>query len=276
MSLWPDRVGMTNDVPTPPLPEPPAETSNVELRNFHSPLHRRTSISELLEQSGVDARGWPRVKHPERSRSVRICAMHLEVVIALVIACAVASAWRGAWLVLDAAFLPERPVASAAASLGIGSILLWVATLVQPCLFANARRRPSRVSWLLDALFSYVGFWCCVFTWRGMWQLWDHGLGVGFAPAPRNLELERGGWLSHGVGSAVLVLMDALRSLNAPPMIYVSDSGPPLFGARTSPSWDGLLRIDRHLHSPKLPAEGSTNEWRSAVGLPPVEEDELF
>lgn len=239
-----------------------------------SSLHKRTNIKELLGTPGVDARGWPRGKHSVRPKVERICAMHLEILISLTIACAVASAWRGAWLVLDASFLPENPVVSSAASLAGGSVLLVLTTWIQPCLYAMARRHPSRVIWLLDGLFSYVGFWCCVLVWRGMWQLWDHALGVGFAPAPRNLQLERGGWLSHGVGTALLVLLDAVRSLNAPPMIYVSDSGPPIFGARTSPSWDGLLRLDRHFHKPKLPAD--SNEWRTAVGLPAVDEEQLF
>ena len=236
-------------------------------------LHRRTTIEAVLGQTQVDARGWPRAQMAlVRSAPLRIAAMHLEILIALIIACSVASAWRGAWLILDAAFLPEQPVVSAAVSLAIGSGLLWLATVVQPCLFAAVRLRPSHMSWILDAAFSYVGFWCSVFVWRGMWQLWDHALGVGFAPAPRNLELERSGWLSHAVGVVVLFFTDALRSLNAPPMIYVSDSGPPLFGARTSPSWDGLLRLDRYLRPPVLPK--NANEWRAAVGLPPVHEND--
>ena len=102
----------------------------------------------------------------------------------------------------------------------------------------------------------------------------DHALGVGLPAASRDHELERGGWLSHAVGTLLLVVLDALRSLNAPPMIYVADSGPPLLGARTSPSWDGLLRLDRHFFKPVLPDDA--NEWRSAVGLPPVDEDQMF
>ena len=206
--------------------------------------------------------------HAERKWSSRVLAMHIEPVLGVIIAFGVVSAWRGAWLVLDAAFIPETPSTSARASLAIGSFLLWLTTIVQPCLFGMARSHPTRLMWIADAVFSYLGLWCCVFFWRGVWQIWDQWLGVGFPPAPRNEELERGGWLSHGVGVAVVVMLDAVRSLNAPPMIYVSDSAPPLFGARTSPSWDGVLRLGRLKEMPPTPAD--VNEWRSAVGLPSV------
>jgi hypothetical protein len=95
-------------------------------------------------------------------------------------------------------------------------------------------------------------------------------MGVGLAPSTReiNWELERSGWLSHGVGTFSVLVLDATRSLNAPPMIYVSDSSPPILGARSSPSWDGLLRISHVFHVPDLPTE--RNDWRLAVGLPAV------
>jgi len=202
-----------------------------------------------------------------------------------VIACAVASAWRGAWQLLDLGLLPAMPVASATASLALGGSLLWIATLAQPCLFSIARRHPSRWCWIVDGLFSYCGGWCCVLVWRGAWHLWDHALGIQapFSPAAQSAaqsaaELERGAWLCHGMGTLLLLLLDALRSLNTAPMFYASDSGPPLFGARKSPKWpDDLLRLDKLFKRPELECGlAAWNEWRSAVGLPPVCEEKLF
>lgn len=206
----------------------------------------------------------------------RIREMHLEILFALMIATAVTSAWRGAWVILDAALLPHLPVASAGVSLGIGAFLVWLTTMLQPCLFEAARKYPSHRLWIMDALFSYVGFWCCVLTWRGVWQLWDHALALGVAASTRELnwELERSGWLSHGVGTVALLLLNATRSLNAPPMIYISDSSPPFLGARSSPAWGGLLRIGHYLHVPDLPKE--RNDWRVAVGLPAIHAETVF
>ena len=68
-------------------------------------------------------------------------------------------------------------------------------------------------------------------VWRGAWHLWDHALGIQapFSPAAQSAaqsaaELERGAWLCHGMGTLLLLLLDALRSLNTAPMFYASDS----------------------------------------------------
>lgn len=222
-----------------------------------APLDQRALAKQVCTQ------GWP--------MPLRLCVIHVQLLLALVISAAVVSAWRGAWVVLDASFLPESPLLSASLSVAIGCFILWSTTMWQPYLLIFARSQPSRVVWILDILFSYVALWCSVFVWRGVWQLWDQALGVGFDPAPPNPELERGGWLSHGVGTLAALLTGAMRSLSAAPMTYVSDSNPPVFGARSSPKLD-IWHLGRLWRAPQIPAV--LNEWRATVGLPLVLESE--
>jgi hypothetical protein len=191
--------------------------------------------------------------------------VQLELVTSVLVAIGVVSAWRGAWLVLDGQLLPGHPLASAAVSLVTGCVLLAVLSMLQPWLGHWARRHPGRAWWVADSAFTIAGLWVCVLVWRGVWQLWDHALGVGFAPGPPNLLLARGGWISHAAGLAVLLPMDALRSLNAPPMILSTDSAPPLFGARVTAGWHGVTWLRRWQTPPMMLR---THEWRSTVGLP--------
>eukprot|EP00435_Cladocopium_sp_Y103_P073593 s449_g44.t1 len=153
--------------------------------------------------------------------------VYVEWFVALVVAAAVASAWRGAWLVLDAELWPQRPTASAALGLGWGVVLFGILGFAQPCLAsAVGRARHKQIFWLVDAIYSYLGFWCCVLIWRGVWQLWDGALG--FAPVS-NEDLApgfvRGAWLSHCVGVSLLLAAGAMRSLNAPPTLILAELG---------------------------------------------------
>ncbi|CAK9011955.1 unnamed protein product [Durusdinium trenchii] len=194
-------------------------------------------------------------------------SVYAEWFVALLLAAAVASAWRGAWLVLDATLWPQRPAASAALGLGWGVVLFGILGFLQPCLAAVANRvRHRRVLWLVDAAYSYAGFWCCVLVWRGAWQLWDAALG--FLPeshetGPANM---RGAWMSHWVGVFVVLCAGGLRSLNAPPMLILSDTLPPLFGARATCGLRGFSRpLVRCREPPQLmPCQ----KWHEVVGLP--------
>lgn len=219
---------------------------------------------------GSSVHKWPRELPAPPKR--RLLATALELLFALLVAALVASAWRGAWLVLDATLLTQHPKWSAGGSLLIGFAMLVAQACVQPWLGALARQRPSRAWWLADALYSYVGLWTCVFVWRGAWQLWDHALAVGFPPQPVDDELARGAWLSHGVGAGLLLCVDALRSLNAPPMIYVADSESPIFGARTTPGLHGLTWLGRFARPPPVQEEGV---WRASLGLPQVRDADV-
>jgi hypothetical protein len=200
-----------------------------------------------------------------RTKATRMlcCSVHKEMLYALSISCAVVSAWRGAWLVLDAALLPGTPLGSAALSLGIGCILLWLSTIMQPTLYAAARTRPSRVWWLLDALFSYGGLWCCVFIWRGIWQLWDHALGVGAASSPHDAALERSGWLSHGLGVLLALLVDGMTAMNAAPMLVGVDSATPFLSARSNPSWSSWNACERLRRPPEIARD--QDEWQREI-----------
>ena len=212
--------------------------------------------------------GWPRAPSVKQRPTARACAMQLEWCMALIVAAAVTSAWRGAWLVLDAIFLTHDPALGARLTLAIGAALLMLLAALQPWLGFHARRQSTRVSWLLDLAFSYAGLWCCVCVWRGVWQIWDHALGVGFPPGPPNPKLAWTGWISHGVGCAMLLPLDAVRSLNAPPMIWVTDGAYPVYGARTTPGLHGVSWLSRFRKPPAMPHQTA---WRASVGLPAVE-----
>mmetsp|Transcript_13999 Transcript_13999/g.26145 ORF Transcript_13999/g.26145 Transcript_13999/m.26145 type:complete len:230 (-) Transcript_13999:48-737(-) len=193
-------------------------------------------------------------------------SVYLEWALALVVATGVVSAWRGAWLALDAQLWPQRPVASAALGLGWGCVLFALLGFLQPFLAATtARMKHRRWAWLADALFSYAGLWCCVLVWRGVWQLWDAVLGYSLTPGPPDLTLAAGAWLSHGVGVLLLLCIGGLRSLNAPPMLLLSDTVPPIFGARATSGVRGFVPGRRVT---AVPIIQTPDAWHQAVGLP--------
>jgi len=193
-------------------------------------------------------------------------SVYLEWGLALLIMAAVVSAWRGAWLALDAQLWPERPAASAALGLGWGMVLFAVLGFSQPWLVAVcSRMRHRRFAWLADALFSYAGLWCCVLVWRGVWQLWDCALGYCLTPGATDMTLAAGAWFSHGAGVLILICVGGIRSLNAPPMLILSDTLPPLFGARATVGLRGFAP-GRRLSV--VPVMQTPKEWHQAVGLP--------
>ncbi|CAJ1359631.1 unnamed protein product, partial [Effrenium voratum] len=193
------------------------------------------------------------------------CSFYLEWVSALVIVTGVVSAWRGAWQVLDVQLWPERPTESAALGFGVGAVLFALLGLTQPWLAAAAGRAEKKcLFWALDALYSYLGLWCCVLVWRGVWQLWDGALGFAL-PATERQEVDsgfvRGAWLSHAAGVVLVLLLGAMRSLNAPPMLILTDNLSPLFGARATSGLSGLRPLQRcNGELPLLPAA----EWYEA------------
>eukprot|EP00438_Fugacium_kawagutii_P035169 Skav226719 [mRNA] locus=scaffold3813:37637:42038:- [translate_table: standard] len=158
------------------------------------------------------------------------------------------------------------PAASAALGLGWGVVLFGILGFAQPCLASAAgRARHKRIFWLVGALYSYVSFWCCVLVWRGVWQLWDAALGLLPASndAPVDPSFVHGAWLSHGVGVLVLLMGDALRSLNAPPMLIMVDTLPPLFGARSTSGLSSFRPLKRFRDPPPLlPCK----QWHEAGG----------
>ena len=199
------------------------------------------------------------------ARSARsVC---LEWLLALIVAAAVASVWRGAWLIVDAYVLPQVPRASAGLSLGIGAALMALCLGSQPLLAAWARaHRELRLVWVVDAMYSYACSWVCVFVWRGVWAGWDQALGVGLDASPPRHGVAVSGLYSHAAGLSVLLGLGAMRSLSACPMLYVSDDAAPLFGAAAFPAL-GLRPLHRLR---ELPAPQSEGEWRAAVAVPTV------
>ena len=191
----------------------------------------------------------------------------IEWSFSVLVSCLVVTGWRGGWVVLDACLLTSQPLLSAGASLGGGCAVFVALAALQPWLHGAVRRRSARAWWAADALFTYAGFWSSVLVWRGVWQLWDHALGVGLVAGLPDEELARGGWACHHVGVGGLLLCDASRSLNAAPMLWAKDSASPLFGARASPGWRQLRSVRRF---GQAPAALSRREWRATTGLPPA------
>lgn len=219
-------------------------------------------------QAIPSAHNWPRTPRADVTPQAAACAMQAEWVLAILICTCVVSAWRGAWLVLDALFFTHNPALGAGITLSLGVAVFLLLNLIQPWLGFAARRKATRVTWLLDLIFSYAGLWCCVLVWRGVWQLWDHALGVGFPPGPPDAILAWTGWISHISGCILLVPLDGVRAMNAPPMIWVNDSAYPLYGARTTPGVHGIsLFLKRLANPPPMPHQ---KEWRASVGLPTI------
>ena len=193
-------------------------------------------------------------------------AIMLEWLVALVIAFSVTSVWRGAWVILDALFLPQRPLLSALASLLAGSVGLVIACFVQPSLAAWARAHDHwRTLWVADASYSYLSAWVCVFYWRGSWALWDQLFSVGLPPASADAGRAFTGVASHVAGLLVLLMLGAVRNLVAAPMLISSDASAPIFGAGATAGLAGLNPLERLKHPPTVHSEA---EWSSLVGLP--------
>tara|TARA_B110001452_G_scaffold171528_1_gene143659 strand:- start:2538 stop:3188 length:651 start_codon:yes stop_codon:yes gene_type:complete len=200
-----------------------------------------------------------------RPSAVRL-SIYTEWLTSLVIAAAVASAWRGAWILLDALFLPEQPVRSAVLSVALGAAFLVCAVAPQPALAAWARaRRERRVLWAADAMYTYAASWVCVLLWRGVWALWDIGFDQGLPPAKHDMARARSGAISHAVGLVVLLVLGALRNLVASPMLIASDAATPIFGAGATAGIGALNPLTRLRRAPVVQ---SAVEWHSAVGVP--------
>ena len=139
---------------------------------------------------------------------MRLCVkISGEWVMALFVAAAVVSAWRGAWVLLDAILLPEHPIASAAASLGMGATGFVACAALQPLLAQTVQELKGHCVLLscVEGLYSYAGLWVCVTTWRGVWYLWDHWQGIGFAPGTFDGSLAIQATISHVVGVVLLL-----------------------------------------------------------------------
>lgn len=191
--------------------------------------------------------------------------------LSLLVAVAVSSVWRSAWHIIDGFLLPQRPLASALASLGLGSALYLAMSAVQPALASWARARPSllRSIWALDTLYSYAGLWVCVLVWRGAWALWDEAFGYGLPPSDlAGAQRVISACASQGVGLALLLCTGTTRSLNAAPTLLAFDTNP-VFGAVVS--GDQYLAAGRWCQGP--PKLLTRAEWIAAVGLAPQSPD---
>eukprot|EP01062_Namystynia_karyoxenos_P062512 TRINITY_DN55405_c0_g1_i1.p1 TRINITY_DN55405_c0_g1~~TRINITY_DN55405_c0_g1_i1.p1 ORF type:complete len:260 (+),score=55.81 TRINITY_DN55405_c0_g1_i1:85-780(+) len=208
-----------------------------------------------------------------------------ECLSAMVVGWGVASAWRGAWVALDAQLWPEEPLWSAVIGLlaGFGLLVILVGAQgpLAACVgawrsqpagssgpsesepYADAPPPRLLLAGVVDVFYSYACFWCALLVWRGSWQLWDHWLDVGLPPGPPDGYLARGGWLSHGVGMAVLLLLGRSRSTSAPPAITMGDTPSLLLGGRASPALGTLL-----WNCCRPEALPSKAEWHERVGLP--------
>jgi len=191
--------------------------------------------------------------------------VYAEVLVALLLAAAVVSGWRGGWMLLDALLFPSRPVSSVMASTVAGGVMMALLCRLQPVLADFARTRQSLSIWLLDALFSYLCGWVCICYWRGIWLLWDLGDGRGRPAAELDVGLAIDGAVCHACGVGMLLIFGALRNMSAPPMLIGADSAKPLFGASVTAGLGALNPLIRC----RPPPQQSADAWRAAVwGLP--------
>ena len=140
-----------------------------------------------------------------------------------VVGATVASWWRGAWYVMDAALYPDDAPRSCAASLALGF-----------CGFAACHQSAARVAPIAPAARGaalYAAALANVAAWRGVWLAWDLATGAGpgaaapvSADAPPTADelAERrrvlvSGVASHACATALLVGACHLTSALAPP-----------------------------------------------------------
>jgi hypothetical protein len=203
--------------------------------------------------------------------NVDISRCAAEWLVALLIMSAVVSAWRGAWVILDALLFPDEPVASAAVTLGVGAAGFVACAVAQPALANWSRGDQRTLPAVVDALYSYAGLWVSVATWRGAWYAWDLAQGRGAAAGPPDGGLALDGLVSHVVGLVALLPLRGFRNLNAAPMVISSDVRPPFLGGRTTVGVEVLLSgllLLRSTGAPPVARAAGTQEWRAAVGLP--------
>lgn len=193
------------------------------------------------------------------------CEIYLEWVVALIVGAATVSVWRGSWLFLDVLLLPQHPLASAVASLVLGTIGFVILCGLQPTLASCARvHNHHRALWLADAIYCYLTSWVVVLYWRGCWYAWDQAFGNGMALAAPDYP-PMSAVVSHTTGVAVLLLLGGLRNLSAPPMIVSSDGVAPIFGAGATA---GIGHLNPMLRWRRPPAVQSAEDWHGAVGVP--------
>jgi len=191
----------------------------------------------------------------------------MEWFVACMIAAAVVSAWRGAWVLLDALLLPEALAWSAGVCICGGCAGKLLAMSLQPMLAAFAREHPTwQLLWVCDALYTYFGMWVCVLIWRGVWLSWDF---THLRELPKAGALDPAlaidGCVSHAAGVAMLLVLGALRNLVAAPMLISSDASQPIFGAGATAGIGRLNPITRLRQPPHVQ---SAEEWHRLVGIP--------
>ena len=149
-----------------------------------------------------------------------------DVPLCCAVGASVASFWRGAWYMMDAAVFPDDIYASCAASLvaGFGGFAS-LHSLLQLSAFHPATLHPAA-----RAVAVWLGSLANVFAWRGTWLAWDIACGTGPAAVPppatpeeraqveaqRRLTLQSGA-LSHVLSLGVLLGAGFLQATMAPP-----------------------------------------------------------
>lgn len=178
-----------------------------------------------------------------------------DLLVALLVGAAVVSYWRGTWLLLDYyAFPLSEDVLEPNAAPGLSNLekTTWLciglgAGIVIGTSFASGPLQslskyrnklkgfPSAAAgniadypvfcsssipvWLIELVerfLTYLLGFAAVCYWRGIWYFWDAYI------ISYNVELSA--WISHCVGVFVLLVLFSLRSIMAPPAVFLYDS----------------------------------------------------
>lgn len=127
----------------------------------------------------------------------------------------VVSSWRGLWVLCDAWRV------KAGMSTYVGLVLLVVHVVARPRVGRTSQAAGATVlERAFDWVYSFMLFACSVLVWRGIWYLEDH-----WFLADLDMRLGLSGWLSLGLGLAVLAFYNSMTSNVAAPVTFGFDTG---------------------------------------------------
>ncbi|KAG2387984.1 hypothetical protein C9374_000834 [Naegleria lovaniensis] len=180
---------------------------------------------------------------------------------------AVASFWRGTWVLIETyvVFNETSPISSTQISwfylaCGIAiSFFVHISGLITKqsnlthkleevwlrCIGKNQDSKKSSTCskfmnllllgllWIMEKVFVYVAGLGCVFSWVGVFNIWDKYV----SPFVDISSRAPSGWIAHGTGLGMLLLLTSLRSILTAPVLSQMDRNMSFVGFLSS-RWD--------------------------------------